>query len=163
MSQDQTAQPTPGHDQNPTEPVTTDEATQPDQSGQSGHDDFQHCVVAIPVTPEGGVQQHFGRAPDMAVAVVDDQEIVDWRVEHVSWDVLHDQSEHGQHHARIVRFMRDNDVTVAAAGHMGPPMVNTLGKLGLSVVIGVPNMPAKDAVIAVVNYLRENQEDQGNQ
>lgn len=112
-------------------------------------------VVAIPVTPDGAVESHFGRAPAMAVATVVDGEITDWRTEQVGWDVLHDRSEHGQHHARIVRFMRDNGVTVAAAGHMGPPMVNTLDKLGLRVVLGVPDMPARDAVVAVVAHIKE--------
>ncbi|CEI23354.1 Hypothetical protein PFCIRM512_07145 [Propionibacterium freudenreichii] len=115
-------------------------------------------VVAIPVTPTGDVEPRFGRAPEMAIATVEDGAITDWRTEQVGWDVLHDQSEHGQHHARIVGFMRDNSVTVAAAGHMGPPMVNTLGKLGLAVVVGVPEMPARDAVLAVVKRL-ESEDD----
>ncbi len=113
-------------------------------------------VVAIPVTPDGGVEARFGRAPTMAIATVESGRITDWRTEDVGWDVLHDLGEHGQHHARIVRFMRDNSVTVAAAGHMGPPMVNTLGKLGLAVVLGVPEMPAKDAVLLVVKRLAED-------
>ena len=91
-----------------------------------------------------------------AVAAVEDGRIADWRVAETDWDVLHDQGGHGQHHARIVRFMRENGVDVAAAGHMGPPMVNTLDKLGLAVVTGVPSdMDAEQAVLAVVERLVE--------
>ncbi|RLP06484.1 NifB/NifX family molybdenum-iron cluster-binding protein [Propionibacterium australiense] len=98
-----------------------------------------------------------GRAPRMAVATVEDGRLVDWRVEETSWDVLHDQGEHGQHHARIVRFMRDNGVEVAAAAHMGPPMVNTLNKLGLAVVVDVPaDMAPEQAVVAVVGALDQD-------
>ncbi|WP_316669568.1 NifB/NifX family molybdenum-iron cluster-binding protein [uncultured Propionibacterium sp.] len=95
-----------------------------------------------------------GRAPRMAVAAVENGRVVDWRIEETNWDVLHDQGEHGRHHARIVRFMRQNGIDVAAAGHMGPPMINTLGRLGLAVVVGVPaDMAPERAVAAVVGRL----------
>lgn len=111
-------------------------------------------VVALPVTPEELVDPRFGRASDVAIAVVEDDRVVDWRVEHVSWDVLHDQSEHGQHHARVVRFMVANKVTVVAASAMGGGMVHTLGKLGPQIVLGVPaSMPGREAVVAVVQHI----------
>lgn len=111
-------------------------------------------VVALPVTPEELVDPRFGRASDVAIAVVEDDRVVDWRVEHVSWDVLHDQSEHGQHHARVVRFMVANMVTVVAASAMGGGMVHTLGKLGPQIVLGVPaSMPGREAVVAVVQHI----------
>lgn len=112
-------------------------------------------VVALALTADGA-PCGLGRAPRMAVAAVEDGRIADWRVAETDWDVLHDQGGHGQHHARIVRFMRENGVDVAAAGHMGPPMVNTLDKLGLAVVTGVPSdMDAEQAVLAVVERLVE--------
>ena len=111
-------------------------------------------VVALALTADGA-PCGLGRAPRMAVAAVEDGRIADWRVAETDWDVLHDQGGHGQHHARIVRFMRENGVDVAAAGHMGPPMVNTLDKLGLAVVTGVPSdMDAEQAVLAVVERRR---------
>lgn len=101
-----------------------------------------------------------GKAVRMAVAVVEDGRLLDWRVEETRWDVLHDQGGHGRHHARIVRFMRENDIDVVAAGHMGQPMVNTLGKLGLSVVMGVPaQMAPEEAVVAAVESLAQSDSD----
>lgn len=91
-------------------------------------------VVAMPVTPDGGLEPRFGRAPRMAVARVDGDEIIDWQVHEVRWDVSHDEGTHGSHHARIVRFMREQGVQRVVFSHMGSPMVNTLGKLGLLLV-----------------------------
>lgn len=112
-------------------------------------------VVALALDPTDA-PCGLGRAPRMAVAAVENGQLSDWRVEETNWDVLHDQGGHGQHHARIVRFMRDNGVDVVAAGHMGQPMVNTLDKLGLSVVVGVPaDMAPRQAVVAAVETLAQ--------
>ena len=102
--------------------------------------------VTIPVTADGGIEVRFGRAPLMAVATVSDGEITDWTVEAVQWDVLHDEGAHGTHHARIVRFMRDNQIERVGFAHMGPPMIQTLFKLGLTLVQVDPAMDARDAV-----------------
>lgn len=111
-------------------------------------------VVAIAVTPEGLVDSRFGRAPDVAIAIVRGDEVVNWRVEHVDWGILHDQSDHRLHHARVVRFMVGNEVTVVAASEIGGGMLHTLGKLGLQIVLGVPSgMPAREAVVAVVRHI----------
>lgn len=112
-----------------------------------------HWVIAIPVTPDEQVDPRFGRAPDIAVAVVDDVRIAAWHVHHVSWDVLHDQSGGGQHHARVVRFIRDNAIQAVAAAGMGGGMAHTLGLLGTKIVIGVPAMSARQAVLAVAERL----------
>ena len=77
----------------------------------------------------------WGKAKTLALARVEDGVIVDWQEVAVGWDVLHDAGE-GSHHARIVRFLREHDVEVAVTGHMGPPMQNTLAKLGVRVVLG---------------------------
>lgn len=105
-------------------------------------------IVCIPVTPDGLVAHGWGKAPAVAVARVDDGDIVDWRVETVGWDVLHDSGE-GNHHARVVRFLRDNDVSCAVAGHMGQPMQEMLGKLGVRVALGFEG----DARTAVLSAL----------
>lgn len=91
-------------------------------------------VVALPVTPEGGLEPRFGRAPRMAIATVDGDQITDWQVHEVGWDVLHDEGTHGSHHARIVRFMREHGAGRVVFSHMGPPMINTLSKLGLLLI-----------------------------
>jgi predicted Fe-Mo cluster-binding NifX family protein len=108
--------------------------------------------VTIPVTPDGGIEVRFGRAPLMAVATVDGGAIIEWTVHDVRWDRLHDEGAHGTHHARIVRFMRDNGVERVAFAHMGPPMIETLFKLGLVLIQVDPAMDARDAVLAVAAY-----------
>ena len=90
-------------------------------------------IVAIPVDAQGGVGGGLGKAHRMAVAVIEADGIVSWTEHETNWDVLHDQGEHGAHHARIVRFMMENGVTHVAAAHIGPPMQNTLIKLGLTI------------------------------
>ncbi|BDO40716.1 MAG: hypothetical protein BGO38_16445 [Cellulomonas sp. 73-145] len=90
----------------------------------------------------------WGRAPQVAVATIDGATIRSWEVHDVRWDVAHDEGGEGAHHARVVRFLRDNGVQVVVTGHMGPPMQNTLGKLGIRVVMGVigdPRLAAIDA------------------
>ncbi len=94
-------------------------------------------VVCMPVTPTGAVDRHWGKAVQVALARLEDGAVVDWRVVDVGWDRLHDAAGEGQHHARIVRFLRDNGVTLVVAGGMGPPMQNTLAKLGVRIVLGV--------------------------
>lgn len=93
-------------------------------------------TVCVPVTPTGEVDRRWGKAAQVALARVEDGSVVDWRVVDVGWDRLHDEGGEGKHHARIVRFLRDHGVTVVVAGGMGPPMQNTLAKLGVRSVLG---------------------------
>lgn len=109
----------------------------------------QDAVVCVPVTPDGRVEGRWGKAPRVAVATVRGGEITEWTEHDVRWDVLHDEGTEGSHHARVVRFLRDNEVTAVVASHMGPPMVNTIGKLGLGLHLGATG----DARAAVVGAL----------
>lgn len=102
-------------------------------------------IACIPVGPDGQVAHGWGRAAVVAVARIDDGVVSDWRTENVGWDVLHDEGPEGSHHARIVRFLQGNAVTLVVAGHMGEPMQNTLAKLGIRVVLGAHG-DARDAV-----------------
>ncbi|MBK9739793.1 MAG: hypothetical protein IPO93_09820 [Actinobacteria bacterium] len=104
--------------------------------------------ACIPITPDGQVGGGWGKASTVAVAEVVDGAIVDWRTHEVGWDLLHDAGE-GSHHARIVRFLGDNTITVVVAEHMGEPMQNMLAKLGLRVVLGA----AGDARVAIVGAM----------
>ncbi|NMW89574.1 NifB/NifX family molybdenum-iron cluster-binding protein [Mobiluncus curtisii] len=73
-----------------------------------------------------------GRARTMVVATVDAaDEITAWQEFEVGWDILHEQGPHGSLHAQIVSFMRDHDIVAVVSGHMGPPMVKTMMKLGV--------------------------------
>lgn len=93
-------------------------------------------IVCVVVNESGGVGGGWGKARRVALATVTDNAVADWHEVEVGWDVAHDQGGEGSHHARIVRFLRENAVDVVVAGHMGPPMQNTLTKLGLRVVLG---------------------------
>ena len=85
----------------------------------------------------------------MAVATIVDGTVAQWRTEDVGWDVLHGQGTGGSHHARVVAFLRHNAVTLGVAGHMGDPMVHTLTKLGVRVVLGASG-DARAAVLAAI-------------
>lgn len=104
-------------------------------------------VVVVPITPEGLVGPHFGRAPRLAVAAVEDGAISEWTEHQVDWDVLHDEGTEGGHHARIVRFVREHGITHVVAGHVGPPMQNTFAKLGIVLSLGASG-DARAAVLA---------------
>jgi len=109
-------------------------------------------IIAIPCTADGSLAPSFGKAPNMAVATTDDNTITDWQVYPVQWDVQHDVGEHGQHHARVVRFLVDHSVRHVVIGHMGPPMVNTITKMGIG-IIPAPSTNAKEAVQLALNSL----------
>lgn len=89
-----------------------------------------------------------GRARTIAVATLNAaDEIVEWQEFPVGWDILHEQGPHGNLHAVIVRFMRDHGIAAVVSGHMGPPMVNTMMKLGVLPLsaAGEARSAAKDA------------------
>lgn len=102
-------------------------------------------ILTVPVTSQGQVDTRFGKAETMAVATVTDGDITDWQLHEVGWDVLHDQGEHGQHHARIVRFLKENRVQRVLFAHAGQPMLHTMAKMGLELV-QVAQMDAREAV-----------------
>lgn len=106
-------------------------------------------ILSVPVGDNGQVGGHFGRAHVMAVARVEEGELVEWHEHVVEWDVLHDQAaSHGQHHARIVRFLTEHQIERVLFSGMGQGMVNTITKMGLALIqVGEP-MKAKDAVVA---------------
>jgi len=49
----------------------------------------------------------------------------------VRWDLSHDQQGEGLHHGDIVTFLRGHGVRADVTGHIGPPMANTLQRLGV--------------------------------
>jgi predicted Fe-Mo cluster-binding NifX family protein len=105
-------------------------------------------VVAVHIVA-GQVGDGWGKAHDVAIARVADGQVVDWAEHEVAWDESHDQGTEGSHHARIVRFCREHGVQVVVTGHMGPPMQNTLDKLGARVVLGLTGDAREAAVRAV--------------
>ena len=88
-----------------------------------------NIAVNVAGTEVGG---GLGRARTMAVTTVNTAgEITDWRGFEDGWDILLEQGPHGNLHAVIVGFMRDHGIAAVVSGHMGPPMVNTMMKLGV--------------------------------
>ena len=106
-------------------------------------------IVCIPVAPDGSgaVGHGWGRAARVAVAGLEGGAIVAWDEHDVGWDVLHDEGTEGGHHARIARFLTDHRVEAVVAGHMGPPMVQMLGKMGIAIVLDAEGA-ARAAVLA---------------
>lgn len=106
-------------------------------------------VVCVPVQADGGLDPRWGRAARVAIARVTAGEIVAWDAFPVGWDVLHDAGE-GNHHARVVRFLREHEVQIVVASHMGQGMVHTLGKMGIQLHLGAGG-DARDAVLAALS------------
>lgn len=91
-------------------------------------------AVSLAGTQVGG---GWGKAQRVAIARVADGTVTDWQEHDVRWDVAHDEGTEGSHHARIVRFLRENGVQVVATGHMGPPMARMLSTMGIRAVVDV--------------------------
>ena len=105
--------------------------------------------MIIAVNIEGDlVGGGLGRSANMAVADVQAGQIVNWTETAVGWDALHDDptSNHGAHHARIAKFMKDNQVDAIVSGHIGPPMAHTLGLMEIHMFVGAEG-PARQAVL----------------
>ncbi len=94
-------------------------------------------IVCVPVGADGQVGHSWGKAPRVAVAQVSDGRVAGWEEFEVGWDRLHDEGTEGGHHARIATFLMDHGVERVVAGHMGPPMQQMLGRMGLQVRLGV--------------------------
>jgi len=102
-------------------------------------------IVCTPVTKEGLIDPRWGRADWVAVSDVVDGEIVKWEEIEVSWSRLHDEGTPGSHHARVVTFLREHQVELVVANHIGDGMVRMLDTMGLPVRLGA----AGDARAAV--------------
>jgi predicted Fe-Mo cluster-binding NifX family protein len=103
-------------------------------------------TTCVPVTADGHVAPGWGRAERVALAEVSDGEITSWQEVDVGWGALHDQGGEGAHHARIVRFLREYQVTAVVAAGMGAGMRQTLGRMRLHLQLGA----AADARAAVL-------------
>ena len=89
-------------------------------------------IVCAPVTSEGMIDPRWGRADWMAVADVVDGEVVSWREVEVSWSRLHDEGTPGSHHARVVRFLREQHVEAVVANHIGDGMLRMMDTMDLA-------------------------------
>ncbi|MHB1739160.1 MAG: NifB/NifX family molybdenum-iron cluster-binding protein, partial [Actinomycetes bacterium] len=69
-------------------------------------------IVCVPIGPGGLVDPAWGRADQVGIAVVEAGHITDWRTVDVGWGAQRAEGREGAHHARIARFLRDNQVEV---------------------------------------------------
>lgn len=93
-------------------------------------------IICIPITTTHEVDPRWGRADWVALAEVDAGKIANWREVEVSWSTLHDEGSDGSHHARVVKFLRDNHVDVVVVDHMGDGMTRMLKTMGIPVYLG---------------------------
>lgn len=106
-------------------------------------------IVCVPVTGDGQVDPRWGRADWIAVAEVNDGEIVRWDEFEVSWSRLHDEGTSAQHHARVARFLRENHVDGVVAHHVGDGMVRMMNVMKLPLFLDATG----DARTAVLTAL----------
>ena len=113
--------------------------------------------IAIPVDDQGRTGHAWGRAHWIGLASVSGPDadgawqIDDWRVDEVGWDVLHDTGTEGGHHARVVRFLRDNQVGAIVVDHVGEGMRRMLASMSIPILPMVPG-DARDAVVAAAEW-----------
>lgn len=105
-------------------------------------------IVCVPVAPDGRLAHSWGRARRVALAEVDGGAVTAWTEHDVRWDESHDAGTEGAHHARVATFVRDHDVTVVVAHHMGDGMQHMLEKLGVRVILEVDGDAREAAVTA---------------
>ncbi len=105
--------------------------------------------VCVAITADAQVDPRWGRADRVAVADVSDGQIRGWHEFAVGWGTLHDQGTEGAHHARVARFLRDNQVQAIAAHHVGPGMQRMLGSMAIRLVTGVSG-DAREAVLTAL-------------
>ena len=92
----------------------------------------------------------FCRNTAIRIAEVTDGSIASWQVHEVSWDVLHDSTTHGSHHARVVTFLKDHGIQAIVVDHVGEGMQRML------TTMGIPLLPASpgDAQTSVLAAMR---------
>ena len=110
-------------------------------------------IIATSVDAAGQSAHAWGRAHWIAVAEVTDGAVASWQVHEVSWDVLHDSTTHGSHHARVVTFLKDQGVQAIVVDHVGEGMQRMLTTMGIPLLPASPG-DAKASVLAAVQGAR---------
>jgi predicted Fe-Mo cluster-binding NifX family protein len=80
---------------------------------------------------------------------VTDGAIASWEVHEVAWDVLHDSTTHGSHHARVVTFLKDQGIQAIVVDHVGDGMKRMLATMEIPLLPASPG-DAKESVAAAV-------------
>jgi predicted Fe-Mo cluster-binding NifX family protein len=90
-------------------------------------------TIAIPVTAEGTVFERLGKAPLVATCVLRDGTVTDWTEHAVGWDQTYGVDVMGNHHARVMRFMKEHGVTTVVAADVCDSMRRALQAQGVIV------------------------------
>ena len=104
-------------------------------------------IICAPVTTDGMIDPRWGRADWIAIADVENGKVLSWNKVEVSWSRLHDEGTEGSHHARVVKFLRDQKVEAVVAHHMGDGMTRMLKTMGLPVYLGASG-DARSAILS---------------
>ncbi|MHA6522855.1 NifB/NifX family molybdenum-iron cluster-binding protein [Tessaracoccus sp. G1721] len=106
-------------------------------------------IVATPVTQDGRSAQAWGKAHWVGVADVREGAVAHWSIHEVAWDESHDAGTHGSHHARVVRFLKDQVVEAVVVDHMGEGMARMMRTMGIPVLPASPG-DARESVLAAI-------------
>ena len=106
-------------------------------------------IVATPVSESGQSAAAWGKAHWIGVANLKDGAVTTWQIHEVAWDVSHDEGTHGSHHARIVRFLKEQGIDAVVVDHMGPGMVQVMQTMRIPVLPASPG-DAQASVVAAV-------------
>ena len=105
--------------------------------------------LATPVDANGLSAHAWGRAHWIAVAEFSADALTGWEVYEVAWDESHDSGTHGSHHARIVRFLKDERIDAVVVDHMGEGMVRVMNTMGIPILTATPG-DARASILAAV-------------
>ncbi|WP_420176392.1 NifB/NifX family molybdenum-iron cluster-binding protein [Luteococcus sp. OSA5] len=110
-------------------------------------------IVATPTTADGQTAAAWGKAHWIGLADVrsgaEGPEVVGWQIHEVAWDESHDAGTHGSHHARIVRFLKENQVQAIVVDHMGEGMQRVVRNMQIPLLPATPG-DAQASVLAAV-------------
>ena len=106
-------------------------------------------IVATPVSESGQSAAAWGKAHWIGVANLKDGAVTTWQIHEVAWDVSHDEGTHGSHHARIVRFLKEQGIDAVVVDHMGPGMVQVMQTMRIPMLPASPG-DAQASVVAAV-------------
>ncbi len=107
-------------------------------------------IVATPVTEAGLSAAAWGKAHWIGVADVEDGQVRAWQIHEVGWDVSHDESTHGSHHARIVKFLTEQGIQAVVVDHMGEGMQRVLRAMDIP-MLSASAGDAQASVVAAVS------------
>jgi len=122
--------------------------------------------VAIAVLPSGNVNAHFGNAKKVALATIEDKQIVNWEEVDVPFAKTHGGHSHDHHHHHhheehhhehgpghvqaIRKFIVEHQVDLVLLDHAGPSIQKIRKDIDVKVVVGAEGN-AKEAVQALID------------